>query len=84
MTGYGCGECSQNGFKITVEPSSVSRKQAEITVALPREMDLLEAQIRDMINRYLFRGRLTVRVALHAGASKPSARMHLNIPLAKD
>lgn len=83
MTGYGRGECSQNGFKITVELSSVNRKQTEISVNLPREMEMLEAQIRDLINRYVSRGRLNVRVALHAGASKLSARMHLNVPLAK-
>jgi uncharacterized protein (TIGR00255 family) len=83
MTGYGRGDCSQNGFKITVELSSVNRKQTEISVNLPREMELLEAQIRDLVNRYVARGRLSVRVMLHAGASKTSARMHLNIPLAK-
>lgn len=83
MTGYGRGECSQNGFKITVELSSVNRKQSEISVALPREMEMLEAQIRDIINQYISRGRLTTRVSLHAGASKLSARMHLNVPLAK-
>src|SRR5215467_6576268 len=83
MTGYGRGECSQNGFKITVELSSVNRKQSEISVALPREMEMLEAQIRDLINQYISRGRLTARVSLHAGASKLSARMHLNVPLAK-
>jgi uncharacterized protein (TIGR00255 family) len=83
MTGYGRGECSQNGFKITVELSSVNRKQTEIFVALPREMEMLEAQMRDIINRHISRGRLNVRVGLHAGASKLSARMHLNIPLAK-
>jgi uncharacterized protein (TIGR00255 family) len=83
MTGYGRGDCSQDGFKITVELSSVNRKQTEIAVALPREMEMLEAQIRDLINRYIARGRLTVRVSLHAGASKLSARMHLNVPLAK-
>src|SRR5690348_14928903 len=83
MTGYGRGECSQKGFKITVEVSSVNRKQTEISVALPREMEMLEAQIRDLIHRYVSRGRLTVRAGLHAGASKLSARMHLNVPLAK-
>ena len=30
MTGYGRGECSQNGLKVTVELSSVNRKQTEI------------------------------------------------------
>ncbi len=83
MTGYGRGDASQDGFKITVELSSVNRKQSEISVNLPREMEMLEAQMRDLINRYIARGRLTVRVGLHAGASKQSARMHLNIPLAK-
>jgi len=83
MTGYGRGECSQDGFKITVELSSVNRKQSEISVNLPRELELLEAQIRDIINRAIARGRLTARVSLHAGASQMSARMHLNIPLAK-
>src|SRR5260370_25303092 len=83
MTGYGRGECSQNGFKITVELSSVNRKQTEISVALPREMEMLEAQMRDLINQHISRGRLTVRVSLHTGNSPLSARMHLNIPLAK-
>jgi uncharacterized protein (TIGR00255 family) len=83
MTGYGRGDCAQNGFKITVELSSVNRKQTEISVTLPREMEMLEAQIRDIINRYIARGRLNVRVGLHAGASKLSARMHLNVALAK-
>ena len=36
MTGYGRGECAQDGFKITVELSSVNRKQSEISVVLPR------------------------------------------------
>lgn len=83
MTGYGRGECSQNGFKLTVELSSVNRKQTEISVTLPREMEMLEAQVRDLINRFISRGRLNVRIGLHAGASELSARMHLNIPLAK-
>src|SRR4051794_30432782 len=83
MTGYGRGDSSQDGFKVTVELSSVNRKQSEISVNMPRELEMLEGQIRDLINRYIARGRLTVRVSLHAGASKQSARMHLNVPLAK-
>lgn len=83
MTGYGRGDCARNGFKVTVEISSVNRKQSEISVTLPREMEMLEAQIRDLINRHVARGRLTARVSLHAGASQTAARMHLNIPLAK-
>jgi uncharacterized protein (TIGR00255 family) len=83
MTGYGRGDCSKDGFKVTVELSSVNRKQTEISINLPRQMELLEAQVRDVINRHVARGRLIVRVSLHAGVGKGSARMHLNVPLAK-
>jgi uncharacterized protein (TIGR00255 family) len=83
MTGYGRGECSQDGFKITVELSSVNRKQTEISITLPREMEMLEAQIRDTINRHISRGRLTVRVTLHTSAGNIAARMHINTELAK-
>src|SRR5271170_5185740 len=81
MTGYGRGESAQQGFKITVEVSSVNRKQTEITVNLPRDLEVLEAQIRDQINRRVARGRVTVRVSVHAagGASK----MRINSSLAR-
>src|SRR6185437_12936218 len=82
MTGYGRGDCSQDGFKITVELSSVNRKQSEISINLPREMEMLEAQMRDAINKHIARGRLTARVTLHSGGNS-AARMHLNVPLAK-
>ena len=55
MTGYGRGECAQRGFKITIEVSSVNRKQTEIAVNLPRDLEVLEAQIRDEINRRVSR-----------------------------
>jgi uncharacterized protein (TIGR00255 family) len=84
MTGYGRGECAQDGFKVTVELSSVNRKQAEVSVTLPREMELLETQIRDAINRHIARGRVNARVSLHAAEGKESARKHINHALAKD
>ena len=84
MTGYGRGECAQDGFKLTVELSSVNRKQAEVSVTLPRELDMLETQIRDVVNRSVARGRVNVRVSLHAAEGKLSARKHINHALAKD
>lgn len=83
MTGYGRGECAQDGFKVTVELSSVNRKQAEVSVTLPRELELLESQVRDAVNRVVARGRVNVRVTLHAAEGKISARNHLNTELAK-
>ncbi len=83
MTGYGRGEASRDGFKVTVELSSVNRKQGEISLTLPRELEMLEPRIRDLINRQISRGRLTARVNVHASEGNLCARMHLNVPLAK-
>ncbi|HYV30499.1 MAG TPA: YicC/YloC family endoribonuclease, partial [Candidatus Binatia bacterium] len=82
MTGYGWGECSRNGLKITVELSSVNRKQSEISINLPRELEVLEAQVRDEINRRIARGRLTARVTLHSGEGQETAQVRINRTLA--
>src|SRR5512139_1237584 len=83
MTGYGRGESARDGFNVTVELSSVNRKQAEISVNLPRELEMLEPRIREAILQQVSRGRVTGRVTVHAGDGKSSARMHLNVSLAK-
>jgi uncharacterized protein (TIGR00255 family) len=83
MTGYGRGECAQDGFKVTVELSSVNRRQSEISVNLPRELESLESRIRDEVNRQIARGRLTVKVSLHAADGSLTGRVRLNVPLAK-
>lgn len=83
MTGYGRGECARNGFKVTVELSSVNRKQGEIAVNLPRDLEVLEAQIRDVINHAISRGRITARVSLHAAEAKSSDQVRLNTALAR-
>jgi len=83
MTGYGWSECARDGFKVTVELSSVNRKQSEIAVNLPRELEVLEAQIRDEVNKRIARGRVTARVSLHASEGKDAARAHLNRRLAQ-
>src|ERR1017187_9970426 len=82
MTGYGRGESAQQGFKITVEVSSVNRKQTEIAVNLPRDLEVLEAQIRDEINRRISRGRVTVRVSVQTAAGA-DAKSRIDTALAK-
>ena len=83
MTGYGRGECARDGFKVTVELSSVNRKQTEVSVTMPHELELLEAPLRDVIHRAVARGRVNVRVALHAAGGNVSARKHIDVTLAK-
>jgi uncharacterized protein (TIGR00255 family) len=83
MTGYGRGDGAQDGFKVTVELNSVNRRQTEIVVYLPRELEPLESRVRDEINRQVARGRLTVRVTLHAADARIAGMIRLNLSLAK-
>jgi uncharacterized protein (TIGR00255 family) len=83
MTGYGRGECARDGFKITVELGAVNRRQSEISVNLPRELEMLETQVRDAVHAQVARGRVTARISIHASEGKISARMHINERLAK-
>ncbi|HTY88781.1 MAG TPA: YicC/YloC family endoribonuclease [Candidatus Acidoferrum sp.] len=83
MTGYGRGESARDGFKITVELSAVNRRQSEISVNLPRELETIEAPVRDVINAQIARGRVMARISIHAANGKSSARAHINLPLAR-
>ncbi|MCE0521892.1 MAG: YicC family protein [Methylacidiphilales bacterium] len=81
MTGYGRGTATLDGRQIAVELSSVNRKQAEISLSLPRALLELEPRMRDEINAHISRGRLTVAVGLHAkGGGKNGA---VNLAAAK-
>jgi uncharacterized protein (TIGR00255 family) len=82
MTGYGRGEASRDGIKITTEITSVNRKQSEITVYLPRELEPLEAQARAELNKRIARGRVTVKVGLHAAEALPG-QVEVNMAVAK-
>jgi uncharacterized protein (TIGR00255 family) len=81
MTGHGRGVCQRNGLRVTVELTSVNRKQAEINLLLPRELDMLEGPMRDLISRQIDRGRVQGRVSVEI-LSPQWARPRLNTALA--
>lgn len=82
MTGYGRGESSRGGAKFTVEISTVNRKQAELSLYLPRELDALESRVRDEINAKVARGRIAARVQFSAGSAN-KAQVKIDRSLAK-
>lgn len=83
MTGHGRGEHAHAGLKVTVEISAVNRKQAEISVNLPRDLEALEPEIRNEINARVSRGRLVVRVTPHSAGAGPDSAVQINVPLAR-
>ncbi|MCX8157238.1 MAG: YicC family protein [Verrucomicrobiae bacterium] len=83
MTGYGHAECARDGYKVSVEISSVNRKQLDLLVVLPRDLEVLEAQMRDVVAQSLSRGKVTVRVTLHLSHRSGKACPRLNHELAR-
>lgn len=82
MTGYGRGEASRDGIKVSAELSSVNRKQGELAIYLPREMESLEPQVRTELNKRVSRGRVTAKIALHAAQALPG-QVQVNTPVAR-
>jgi len=83
MTGHGRGECVRDGYRIAVELSTVNRKQLELSINLPREIDSLEGKVRESVNRKLSRGRLSARVTLETAEKNGAAQVQLNRELAR-
>jgi len=83
MTGYGRGEQVQHGCKIVAEVTSVNRKQSEVAVYLPAEIEILEPQVRTEINRRVARGKVTAKITLHTGDASSAAGLQINVPLAR-
>jgi uncharacterized protein (TIGR00255 family) len=82
MTGYGRGECVRDGCKVTVEIASVNRRQCEVGVYLPRDLDSLEPRVRDEVNRQVSRGRINVRINVVFNG-KNDGQGVVDVPLAK-
>ena len=83
MTGFGCGEASNECLVYRVEVASVNRKQADIVVNLPRELNSLDSRIRKQVSETVSRGRINVGVSLKSVESKGGS-LSINLPLAKE
>jgi uncharacterized protein (TIGR00255 family) len=83
MTGFGCGEASNDCLVYRVEVASVNRKQADIVVNLPRELNSLDSRIRKQVSETVSRGRIHVGVSLKSVESKGGS-LSINLPLAKE
>ena len=64
MTGFGRGSAATDAWQASVEISSVNRKQAEVVVQAPRELNELDARIRKAVLGVVSRGRIQVSIAI--------------------
>ena len=78
MTGYGRGDSSAKGVQLAVEISSVNRRQVEVAVSLPNELDSLEADLRKIVLASVARGRVSGRVTLQRLSGKANRSILIN------
>jgi uncharacterized protein (TIGR00255 family) len=81
MTGFGRGSATTDAWHATVEISSVNRKQAELVIQAPRELNELEARIRNAVLAVVSRGRIQVSIKLER-AQGTAADFRINPALA--
>jgi uncharacterized protein (TIGR00255 family) len=73
MTGFGRGEALAEGVIWRAECSSVNRKQLELVVHLPRELNELEGTVRNKLAEKLSRGRVQLNVTADRGTHSETA-----------
>ncbi len=73
MTGFGRGEAvCADGAKLTVQISSVNRKQLEMRFSLPQDLAALEINGRKMVAAVISRGSVQVRCTLNIAKCQSS------------
>jgi len=73
MTGFGRGSAATDAWHCTVEISAVNRKQAEVVVQAPRELNEIETRIRKTVLETVSRGRIQVSINLERAEGAAAA-----------
>ncbi|MES2982696.1 MAG: YicC/YloC family endoribonuclease [Verrucomicrobiota bacterium] len=83
MTGFGRGTHSTEHWQATVEASSINRKQVEIVTNLPRALQCLESNVRQLTLPHISRGRVQLTIRLEKSGVEDSSQIRINHALAK-
>lgn len=84
MTGFGRGEAVAHGVKVTVELSTINRKQFECHFSLPRALGALESKLHSLVQDGIRRGQVkgTVQITIAPDASVAGG-VHVDLARAK-
>ena len=82
MTGYGRSEKVTPTAKCSVEIKSVNHRYLDMSIKLPRKLNMFEADIREVLKDYIQRGKVDVFVS-YEDYSKESVNIKYNQEIAK-
>ena len=69
MTGFGAAFARSEDARVTVELSSVNRKQLDVVLRLPPQIAALESRVQKIIQEHISRGRISGNVQLESADS---------------
>ncbi|MDQ7052571.1 MAG: YicC/YloC family endoribonuclease [candidate division KSB1 bacterium] len=64
MTGFGKSSYSQNGYEAQVEIRTVNHRFLDISIRLPKNFETREGVLRELIKKFISRGRVNLSVTL--------------------
>jgi len=64
MTGYGRGEVHENGLEVAAEIRTLNHRFLDISLRLPKSLQVYEQDLKEMVRRWLTRGRVNLTVTL--------------------
>ena len=76
MTGFGRGEAAGKGYQVSVDISSVNRKQLDIRFSPPKEALFLESAVRKTVPKFIARGNVNVQLKLNLTEGFSSVRFN--------
>ena len=60
MTGFGRSEVSEGARKFTVEMKAVNHRYLDVTIKMPKKLNVFEAAIRSELKNYIQRGKVDI------------------------
>lgn len=70
MTGFGRGECSSNGYQLTVEVKTLNSRYLDISTRMPQSLQHHEFSVKEKIQGNLSRGKVHVNINLEETSAK--------------
>lgn len=64
MTGYGRGEFTRKGISVIIEIRSFNNRFLDVSVRLPKVISQYEQLVKDLVRRYIARGRVNISIIL--------------------
>lgn len=72
MTGFGRAEKKEDGSAVSVEMRSLNHRYLDVEIRMPRNLQVLEPTIRELIGNGVSRGRVTATITVKGGRSTTS------------